>query len=777
MKTKYFFLAAFAATFASCANEEYIGDNSPNAALEQTGDGSIQFGFDMQNMTRADIAGDAAATILGNNFYVTGTKGTEGSYNPSPTLVFDNYLVHYGANTAGKTESNTANWEYVGIVPGTTTGCTNKVKLSDLDVQTIKYWDYSAAQYDFMAFSTGTFAAVNKTNLTGVGENQIGASEIGVTKMLYGEALNVESTVPTAYTFYVPNLNALKQAYISDIVEVTKAGGYGKDVVLKFKNIGSKIRMALYETVPGYSVKDVKFYTEDKADASVDDLGNASETHAHLIGADNSSFITNGTIQVRFPHVGNTHDTKQDYDKADASVTPTAGTYDTYKDFGAFDSEQLKAAEHEERNTAGNAKETGNVFLARTLSTASFAGDKNAHFYTPVFPNTTAYPITLRVDYTLVPIDGAKETIKVKGAKAVVPSTYTRWLPNYAYTYIFKISDNTNGWTGTTVDPKGLFPITFDAVVTEATDATAEQKTITTVATPTVTTYQQYHKYGINEYSKTVKNLKDEDAVRDVYVQVMNNTTVPATFYKDMEETIPGETSKIKALLYKVDDDHATTATEALVMDALQNRTVAVTEADVTGRNGITLTNNTNINATVTTIINGVDDNPIEKIDGVTIEAGQVAKIDMSAIDAGTYAFVYDYTNAAKTPTTIYQLIPVTPTEPIGTSASQKFCSVTKGVLDGIDTSTPGNVTTDGEAVNSGYVYFSKTTDGSANTTYSFVSVEGKTNLIAGLVKCPVGSLTTDVIGTTPAAANTYYFTTYFHNTGDYAVKVIKVVD
>ena len=54
MKTKYFFLAALAtAMFASCANEEYIGDNSPNATLEQTGDGSIQFTYNLPNRTRA----------------------------------------------------------------------------------------------------------------------------------------------------------------------------------------------------------------------------------------------------------------------------------------------------------------------------------------------------------------------------------------------------------------------------------------------------------------------------------------------------------------------------------------------------------------------------------------------------------------------------------------------------------------------------------------------------------------------------------------------------
>lgn len=53
----------------------------------------------------------------------------------------------------------------------------------------------------------------------------------------------------------------------------------------------------------------------------------------------------------------------------------------------------------------------------------------------------------------------------------------------------FKISDNTNGYTGNDPNKAGLYPITFDAVVTEMTDKT--QGTTTTVATPSITTYQE----------------------------------------------------------------------------------------------------------------------------------------------------------------------------------------------------------------------------------------------------------------------------------------------
>ena len=54
----------------------------------------------------------------------------------------------------------------------------------------------------------------------------------------------------------------------------------------------------------------------------------------------------------------------------------------------------------------------------------------------------------LRVDYTLVALDGSGDEIKVRDAYVSVPVEYLQWKPNHAYTYIFKISDKSNGYTG-----------------------------------------------------------------------------------------------------------------------------------------------------------------------------------------------------------------------------------------------------------------------------------------------------------------------------------------
>ncbi len=726
-------MATFALT--SCVNDEFIGDNDATLAAEAAGDGSIGFGFNMPNATRA-LTGATAAEKLGYNFYVTGTKGTEDDAHPTPTLVFDNYLVHYDANTAGTTKSNTHNWEYVGIDQSSATPAErlpenyDRVKLSSTSgAQTIKYWDYATEQYDFLAFSTGTCEAVLN--------NSGAANQIGVTAMKYGTTL---TSGATAYTFDIPSTTALKQAYISDIVEVPLAN-YGKVVQLQFKSLGAKIRLALYETVPGYSVKDVVFYTVDGTTDLTDALKNGT---GKLISADANGIPNKGKVNVIFNHVGNTNDGEADYNKASATVAaPGVGpmTYDKYLTFGTLASPQLKGRERAEVTD-------DNIYLGRTLPNASFVGDPADAFYQTVFPVNAPSALTLRVNYTLVPIDGAAETITVKGARAVVPSTYTKWLPNYAYTYIFKISDNTNGWTGATDKDAGLFPITFDAVVAQVYEADAEQTTVTTVATPSITTYQQGHNTG-NNGAYTVPDEYQNDGNK-LYVKVMNNSGATPT-------PISGLSSS-NSLFFKVTSDGTTTISEASVMDALQNRKAeyAYTAASPVGRNGITLTAQTQgagqvINNAADAIVNGVDDEPI------SVTPGDVAEIDLTGL-TGTFAYVYVVTPAAADEK-IYHLA----ADAVDNTSAQKYYEV---ALSSIVAETSG----DGKA-KAGKVYFVKNVDAKGiYVSYTFKQTkvgDDVTGLYEGTILSTKATSFTD---------GNFYFDVYNHNEGAYAVKVIKVV-
>lgn len=135
--------------------------------------------------------------------------------------------------------------------------------------------------------------------------------------------------------------------------------------------------------------------------------------------------------------------------------------------------------------------------------------------YFTVLPTqvATASPILIKCDYELTSDDGSGETINVKGATAAIPAAFSKWEANTRYTYLFKISDNTNGTTGTPgTDIPGLYPITFDAVVQEV-----EQGTTTTVATPSITTKQDGSvdensgiKYVVNK-PITVKVTKSDE--------------------------------------------------------------------------------------------------------------------------------------------------------------------------------------------------------------------------------------------------------------------------
>lgn len=756
---KYLLIATALVALASCSDDTFVGENSPNT--NDTYGGEIVFSSNMQKQTRAgEFVGATAAEKLGGMFVVEGTKGSEQTNSPSTDVVFDNYLVGYEYNSAGTTKSNTNNWEYVGLEKGITG------KLSEdnwkalhpsgkAQVQSIKYWDYTQDQYDFIAWSTGKREAVTTAPTSG--------SSVKVTRINTGSTLSTDGFTLTALS-----ADDLLECYYTDINTVTKAsGGYGKPVTLTFRNMAAKVRVALYETVPGYSVKDVKFYTSDANPTAPTDLGDGTVSAATLFTmGDGNELPQSGEVVVYYPHIGKNHrdatpaQTK-DYNKASVTVNPaTGGDKLSTQAFGNLANFVTK--EHYEA--------TGD-YLGRNITEVTYAGDVNKSYYTAVVPNTNGKPLTLRLDYTLVSTDGSGEAIKVYGAKAVVPSTYTVWQPNYAYTYIFKISDNSNGWTSqTSTDPQGLFPITFDAVVTSFIDANAEQTTVTTVATPSITTYQQGHDViapdpAYNEYSKSQKAGVSSD-VKDVYVQVMDNsfdgspTPTTPTLKADLNGTG-------KSLLFLVSKSNAS---EAEVMDALQNRTneptgegtkAAYKDDSPVGRNGITLTKNTNIDNTVTEIINGVDDQKITKIAGTDIAKGQVAKIDIDKLTADkTYAYVYCST-VPSSEKKVYNVVSISTDDD-----AKKYYEIDPSANMSTTACTAGTKAVDGN------VYFVKNVDAKGN----FVSWTFKQTKVGDDVEgLYVATIPTNKANT--YTASHFYFDVYYQNNGEYAVKVIKVVD
>lgn len=442
---KFFIAAASALALASCSSDDFLGEIQGN---EQNGATSaINFGGDTGKITRATETGGAtAAGLLENNFVVVGFKGNNTEAANNEVYAFDHYNVNFRNGSAFSTESNRAGWEYVNQdmkVKGTEPAAS--LAQGGASQQTIKYWDHSCASYDFIAFSMGKKDAASKY-----------ATPTSVDKA------NLKSA---AYTL-TGNVNTLSECYISDMKTVNR-DDYGKTPVsMSFRHLASKVRMALFEIVPGYVISDVKFYTDPTSTT-------ADNTEGTLIGKFNNS----GTLTVFFPTTGTVNADKKDYNKAHvsfkASTDPGEVGVLNFKKFGAV----------KYGNQAEGTIPEGSTYLSQNAAKPSYCGDG----YQNVLPSEgAASAITLRIDYKLTSVDGTNETINVKGATATVPAQYTEWKSGYAYTYIFKISQDTNGSTGGT--STGLTAISFDAVVVDD-EANGLQKTITTVSDNSFTTY------------------------------------------------------------------------------------------------------------------------------------------------------------------------------------------------------------------------------------------------------------------------------------------------
>lgn len=599
---KYLFIAASALALASCSSEDFVGTEGGN--VENGANKAINFAGETGKTTRAangNKVGADAADLLGKKFYVLGTKGTLPTNSPTTTKVFDNYQVQWGANTAGTSSDNTNDWKYAGLdfVALNTT-----IHAKD-DKQTIKYWDYSQPQYDFIAYSIGGNTLVTDNTAT-LKDNEV----LGTTIVTPNEKNLATDGTYASYSLKANTIKALKECYYTDVTTVEKKN-YGKPVQFTFKNLTARVRVAFYETVPGYSVKGLEFYKDDNTARSENISTNTSAT-LYTTGTD--KLAQNGKILVTYPVVGQKafDDKTKGYNKAIVSVTPETNEQKSILELGTVN-----------YNTE---------FLAKTAKEATMAGKPDDKYYTAVLPTADGgKPLTLRMNYTLVSDDGSKEEIKVYGAKAVIPASYTQWQPNFAYTYIFKISDNTNGATSPDAPKDGLFPITFDAVVADIDNVDFNQETITTVSTPSVTTYafDTTKKEVIMAYGNG--NEYPAAAATDIYVSV---TATKASDDGSIKVGTPKSdlNDATKSQLYTIDAKHAN-ATEAEVIDALQVQ-FAKTGTSIEGRNGVTLTQVGENTVSYPETIPSADNKTIK------VTKNSVAKFTATT-NATTYAYVY----------------------------------------------------------------------------------------------------------------------------------------
>lgn len=441
---KYFLYAASALALASCSSDDFLGENSGNG---QNALSAINFGGDAGKITRTTSNTGNAAKMLDYQFKVYGVKKMSENgvdkFEPS----FTNYSVWY--DDAKNTTSNTNGWEYVGT-KGTTHGNGN-VKL--VDDQYIKYWDYAAKEYHFVAGSPISSFTYNRNEDVAVAGMKIPSATI------FGLAGHITANKEGTPLETNP-------VYVATPI-VVKKENYQKPVKFEFNRQQAMVRVGIYETIPGYSITEIKFH-EATGEKTSNNIILTSATPDYFVGGNG---IT-GTVK---------------YDWATAKPSYT---------FEYTDNGQLKKSS----NWYAGFFEPHQKPLA-TTSTADVAtlygadadmSSTNGYFTVIPTPSaTTAAPILIKCDYTLTSDDYSGETIKVTGATAAIPAAFSKWEANTRYTYLFKISQNTNGYTGNDPTKAGLYPITFDAAVKESTDAMQGQGTVTTVSTPSITTYQK----------------------------------------------------------------------------------------------------------------------------------------------------------------------------------------------------------------------------------------------------------------------------------------------
>ncbi len=550
----------------ACVDDEYRGgDTTP-------GDGAVSFNNTVAPFTRAGKTGKEAADALGGKFYVYGIKN-ETTVGPgilsSENLVFNNYKVTYTDGSANTSTSNSTGWEYVGNT--LTTGETANIDNSGTGTQTIKYWDYNASSYTFYAFAVANDDLENgKIKVKKV-------TDVPLDAYLNGYEMTVTADAdPT-------------QLYLSKRVEImasankdkTQVNEYGGRVNMEFRNAMAKVRVGMYETIPGYTLTIDAFRIADNAAPTFGDMTTV-KTDGFAANIANNKSGKAGTMTVIYK------------DENTTEVNVPAVLFD---------------ATHDNVLTLGN-----NLCQGKQLGdkATGLVYDTDGGGYTYVYPmEGNGSNMKLKVDFTLHSTVG--ETIEVKNATAEVPAAYLKWRPGYAYTYIFKISDQTNATIGSLT---GLYPITFDAVAIN--DGTGQEEEISTTGTEV-----NIVTMGYDPTTKMITVGQDD---------YNNGNTVYASFIANNSLVAPAS-SNTRLYIVTTDDSD----------------TYPITEANVSGYLEAYRLDNTLLDQPVTVYEQTIPSEAF--VSEVPVGNGTTDMRTLSAVSwtAGNHVYAVEYTNTAGT--------------------------------------------------------------------------------------------------------------------------------
>jgi hypothetical protein len=432
-------------------------------------------------------------------------------------------------------------------------------------------------------YTSYTFTAVSaKSEEITNGTVAIAKTETGTDVYKKGYSITLKNGASTGDIYFADRVNIVKNtAGTTTTNEEAKYGGYVK---FTFRNFQTKIRFGFYETVPGYKVQ-VKNVTYGGITASTTNFGVNSNFY---------SVPTDGTNTITYNIVYEDGTDNTTANKATVEV----GTGATPATSMAFGSALMS---------------TEGVDLATSSATPTY--DQTNGAYTSILPNpSNDADMSFKISYTLISEDTG-EKIEVTDKEVTVPAEYCQWKPNYAYTYLFKISDQS----------ADLYPITFDAVVVA--DETGKQETITELGGDTKNTSITTFAYDTTN-KKIVESDKNEyPAGSEIYATVMEgstNITLDATTSNAINVKLYTVTTT-SADLYPVTENAVAKALDTATYPIVSGATKHITVEEATG-------------ATVVASV------PAE--DGVGTHAISALKwTDTNTTKAGTYYYAIQYKN------------------------------------------------------------------------------------------------------------------------------------
>ena len=538
---KFIYLAVGVALMASCSSDFDLSEGGGNAG------GSDVIGFQMRtgNTSRATTGLQSAGHY---NFGVFGYKKND-KVNP----IMGNYLVGYldakgyqprTGSTVGDqpgVADGTSYWMYekmgYGQFNGTYAGETvnpNTPYASNNEGQYLRYWDKSADHTCFYAYAPYVNTGATGKTVTYVDGTPKGSSDDTYVLTIPNGTIKHGFDDPSTYEFMYASAKVL-------------VGDYGHDVSLKFNRLNAKVNIKFWEDIEGYSVRliDLTPAYGVAATPSIKEAGQGS--YGYKLG----KIYTKNGVKIKFnadaefqslkQYAGETTSDPLNFKTPTASLigenrvmaTPSPSTYYAIpKGSGA---NVLADAELNYR-ASGSAPATE---LAQT-------------------------GLTFHVSYELISTTGEK--ITVTDATVHVPKDYCNWEANKHYTYIFRITKNSNGSTATTTpdptDPEvptvnALYPIVFDNCVVEDWATEDSEWNITDGNTPI-----PYHNITLSKYSVnagediTITSITDSDRQNghsinwDAITVTKKGDSTPQAVYTSAEKKIA--TNTLAAGVYTV---------------------------------------------------------------------------------------------------------------------------------------------------------------------------------------------------------------------------------